>query len=319
MTHRTTSIVCLAAGCILAWLLWTYDVGPKSVWAEGGYHFAHHKRIVEDRAPSPYQYRILVPWVAQYAIGGVRAVTGGGERRAHDWVYPVVYIVLASGMYLSLARMLRLWYGEGKVALGVLLMALGSPLITDQYYFGPEFLLETTCWSLGIYAILKGRMGEACLVVLVASLNGERSCFLVLAMALMLMRERTFWHADLCAVWGMIWLLVFLGLRGLLGSREHITTLDWTWHHNTEWSSLARMARVLPLALGAPVFCALRGWRGAPRILLRTIPAMVCYIAAITVWGIWYESRIWWAMLPVTTALGLPALNLGEVDDGTSA
>ncbi|WP_298003338.1 MULTISPECIES: hypothetical protein [Anaerolinea] len=274
---------------------------------------ALHRQILEGSAPSPYQYRVLVPFLAE-AIFRVERLFFS------DWrAFALSYIVL-NGLALFFwlwagFALLRVWFRREYALIGTLFVAAVMPLTFYDHYFQPWSFWEALFYTLALLLMAQGRRGWLGLVVLLASLNRETGVLILPAFALTAVAgQRLFslrgWHwkhVGWLVLYALLWGGVFLGLRWLRPATAHVETLAQIWQFNIQPAHLFRAAVNWILFLGGFWLLAGVGYRRAPKFLQRAAWVLVFHLPLIVVWGYWQEVRM---LLPYAfsfVGLGLAA------------
>ncbi|BAJ64957.1 hypothetical membrane protein [Anaerolinea thermophila UNI-1] len=270
-----------------------------------------HRQIVQGSAPSPYQYRVLVPFLAEGLFRVERLFFP--DYRA----FALSYIVLNVGaLFLWLwagFRLLRVWYRTEYALIGTLFVAAVTPLTFYDHYFQPWSFWEAFFYILSLMLMAEGRWGWLAGVVLLASLNRETAVLILPAFALtMLAGERLFnlrgWQwtrAGWLALYALLWGGVFLALRGLRPATQPVETLAQIWQFNIQPAHLFRAGVNWVLFLGGFWLMAFLAYRRAPLFLQRAGWVLVFHLPLILVWGYWQEVRMLLPHAFVFVGLGL--------------
>jgi hypothetical protein len=164
-------------------------------------------------------------------------------------------------------------------------------------------LLETIFWLAALLLLDTGRAWWMVPLVFVATLNRETTVLLPLLVWLLTGRWRL--AGGLVAIWAV----TYGGLRLYYGDVPLHLTIAEIWHANT-------VEYVGSFLLGLALFgwipiLALRGYRTAPPFVRRAAWVAPPYLAAIAVFGIWREFRLFLPLLPL--AIPLVMNSLGEI------
>jgi hypothetical protein len=273
-----------------------------------------HHHIITGTAPSPYRYRILVPFVGELFTTASAVVLP--VRTSFLLVYGVYDLVAVFFLLASLFAWLRTWFTADQALIGVLFVAGTMPIALQNHYFQPWSLLEVGLLSTALIAIHRQRYWLLACLVALASLNKETAIFIPIAFLLtidakQLMNARSTEEWRPVVVFGalfLIWAIVFWGLRYVLGVAPHIQTIESVLAHNTTKDSLLRTLLNGSLFLGAWWIFALLGFRHAPQFIKRMIFIIPLYLITVLVWGVWYEVRLLMPLYPIIVPLGLSFL-----------
>lgn len=199
-----------------------FEIGSALEYIEDGPQWTRHMEVLEGTALSPWQYRVLAPWVNGLAIDAFQAA-GAQHPRASGflavrWVQNFLILGCAAWFYR------RLGLADGAVFLGVSLLALSmsqaiydSDLSTNTYFDVLFFLIA------GLLVLADRRLFVLPVVVL-AALNRETSALipaLILAGAMPAQGKGRFSGKILvlAAAGWVIFGAVFFSLRMALGER----------------------------------------------------------------------------------------------------
>lgn len=292
---RTPMLIAAWLGLVDAYLYVTLVMQPH--WDAGA---LLHASMSNGTAPSPYRYRILVPWLAE-ALSRVI-----GLERA----YVVFYFVVFPVALCSLLRLLRTWYSTSVALIGTLITASVLPLSFRDHFFQPATWLELVLmiWALQLLARPTVNLRWYAGVSIVAALNRETGVLLGLLLVAVTWpvapsRRRVTAIAALAPF--ATYALIRIN-RGIAPPAEH--------------DLLARNLHDVPTAalqvglFGAVlVFVALSAWRVAPRVCRRAAWIVPPYLALIGAFGVWRQVRLLVPLLPIV--LGIALTGLVALDD----
>jgi hypothetical protein len=309
-TGRTALAIILSVSAVLAYVYFR-QVGSPYL-AE---RLELHERIVRGTAESPYRYRVLVPFVADglfHTLGA--ALPAGKAFRLAYALCDLAAIVFLLGI---LHRYLRAWFSKDQALIGVLFVAATMPMALRDHYFQPWSVLDAALFTAGLLCIRDRRYGILALIVAAASLNRETAIFIPLAFLAAGVGGKGEDGADrpagakaalLFAGYLAIWAAVFFGLRLLLGAGPRIVTVEELLAGNTIEPAIFRTVVHLALIFGAFWIFAALGFRRAPEFVKRTVLLAPLYLAAVAVWGVWYEVRLLMPLYAIVVPLGLSFL-----------
>jgi hypothetical protein len=312
---RTFLTVALLLSVALALALTHYTVIDRPFLDA---RFQLHNQIIDGTAISPYRYRVLIPFAAEGLIGLLKTL-GLPAWRAFSLGYGLVEGGLITVLLASMFLYLRQWFGWGLSVGGVLAVAVVFPLTLLDQYLQPWTYLETALLALTLASARsrhKELLGAVC--VLLASLNRETGIFAALGYLLVTFDfERFFsglrvrrldvdWRSLLTgAGLGLIWLVVFLGLRAWRGSAAQILTMSELWAANTQPAALLKAGLNWLAFTGFLWMFALPGLRAAPVFFRRLAWLLPFYLLTVLAWGLWSEVRL---LLPLYVILLPPGL-----------
>lgn len=274
-----------------------------------------HNQIIAGTAPSPYRYRILVPFIGEALTQGLSVVLT--VKSSFLLAYAIYDMLSISFLLLVLFFYLRTWFSKEQALIGVLFVAGTIPIALQDHYFQPWSLLEAGLFSVSLVAIHRKYYWLLASLVVLASLNRETSLFIPVAFLLTIdvrslllnMRSKHEWKPILLFT-GLffIWAAVFWGLRHFLGSASHVETIEGLLARNTTRGSLFHTFANGILFLGVFWVFALMGFGHAPRLIKRVALIVLPYLLTVAVWGVWYEVRLLMPLYPVLVPLGLSFL-----------
>jgi hypothetical protein len=274
-----------------------------------------HNQIIAGTAPSPYRYRVLVPFAAE-ACSQALAVAMP-EKKAFLLAYAAFDVLAVFLLLAMLSLWSRQWFSREQALIGSLFVAATMPIALQDHYFQPWSLLEAVLFTAALPAIYHRRYGLLAGVVVLASLNRETAIFIPLAFLFTSLDVMRSWKSTRRIDWqpirmfcGMVllWGIVFLGLRYFRGSAVHVETIAGLLVRNTTVESLFRTLVHGSLFLGAFWLFALLGIRHAPRFLRQVSWIIPLYLVSVLLWGVWYEVRLLLPLYPILVPLGLAFL-----------
>ena len=269
-----------------------------------------HRRIIDGEAFSPYQYRVLVPFAAE---GFIRILSNLVSAKSAFLIAYGAYDLFAFGLLLfGLRSWLTRWFDEKLTFLALAYVGATLPIALQNHYYQPWSFIEAGLFCLGLSAIVARQYVALAAIVVIASLNRETALFLPLALLAFNWRSGRPDEARRGMLVGVallaVTLALFFGLRMMLGDAPREKTLAQILQHNLQPSSLAMTLVYTGLFLGPFWLFALRGRPAAPAPVRRLSIVVPLYAAAILVWGVWYEVRLWMPLYPILLALALSYL-----------
>lgn len=266
-----------------------------------------HSQIIQGNAPSPYRYRILVPFLCE-AIKNILSILID-THRAFLLAYVAFDLFAVFSALLSLFFWLRVWFSFEQALVGVLFTSSIIPVALRDHYFQPWSILEPAFLTIALLSIVKKHYLLLAFIVLISSLNRETALFIPLAFLLSNLQgfnePRGRRHLLLFGSFLSLWLAIFLGLRLYLGDAPHIETIEGLISKNTSPRGLCLALIHWGLFLGGFWIFAILGLRDAPHLLKRLSWLIPLYLVPILLWGIWYEVRLLMPLYPILIPLGL--------------
>jgi hypothetical protein len=277
-----------------------------------------HHAIVAATAPSPYRYRVLIPFVGDALTAVLAPATG--RVAAFVWAYLAIEAVAFALLMLVLYRYLRSWFGASHALIGVLFVAATLPTALADHYYQPWSLLKPALVAAGLLLARAGRHVALAFLVLVATLNRETALYIPLLylatridVAAIVRHRRPPRAATLgwFVLYAGIWLGVMLALRAWRGPAPHAHALAEILAVNLRPENTLRLLINLSLFFGFFWFLVLFGLRRADPFLRRAAATVPLYLALVVLWGRWYEVRLLMPLYPVLVPLGLAYLAPG--------
>jgi len=276
---------------------------------------AVHNAIIEGEIQSPYRYRILTPYAMEPSINLLENLTS--EKNAFLASYGAHGFLMISLFLIILARYLKNWFCDNQVLIGVLFVASVLALPLTNPVFQPWGLTETVFFTLSLLLMLWKRYVPLGIVLVFAALNKETSIVIPITFLLVnldiasfhskesLKKVQTWRPFILFAIYMAIWAAVYFLLRALLGDAEHVHTLEWLWHVNTQRNTLIHAAVNVSLFMGAFWIFAILGVKKSPQFIRRAALVTLVYIPAVMLYGVWYEVRLLMPLYPLIIPLGM--------------
>jgi hypothetical protein len=290
------AVFCAAAA--VTSLDYSFHAGENTLLARRGFH----QGILNSTANAPERYRVLIPAIVEGPIRAFARVMP--YEHAFDRAYAIFYFLAIVLMLWSIYAYLTEWFTDDQALVGALLVACTIRITIRQHDWAPGSYLEPSFFSIGLLLILRDRPWWFVAVVAVASLSRETGIFLALLYAVAApFNRRTLWTTLAClAVSGA----VFLGVRFVLGGAERYWTLGRVLETNLSQPFLALFN--ISMLLGAVWIFAALGFARAPAFVRRAAVVIPIYLAAIAVWGIWWEVRLLMPLYPLVLPLALSYL-----------
>lgn len=256
-----------------------------------------HRGIIAGTADSPYRYRLLSAWIVQ-------PFAGDGSDLAIAQSYILAYFLFVPAMMLAVYVWMRCWVKEVLALLSIILLAAYFPLMYEVWGISLYSVLEIIFLCVGLLILrAKPRYWTVSffLIVILATLNRETAVLLPLIFALTEIdswRRSSYWLR--LGAFGCAWLIVFAGLRLILGAAPNDVSIATAWQLNTaggwwSWKAMLKNLFFLPIWISYGLQI-----RRAPIFLQRLIPACLVYLVLFVVFGFWEEVRLLLPLLILT-------------------
>ena len=256
------------------------------------------RALTDFEAPKPFQPRVLVPLLGSWLDLAVGRVIGLRS------IYRVLDFIACFGTLVTFSRLLRKTTALPNPQFGSLLLLY--PMLWNYCVFGrllyPYDIPAILFFTLGLLAIAERRWHLFYVVFVVGGLNRETICFLTVA--------------YVASAWGKVafrtllghvslQLALFAGLKLALGwvfAENEGSTVGFLLQRNlTALTSVNIDTARLALAFGLLwVFIPL-AWRKLPSFHRRLLWVVPAFVAAMTVFGLLSELRIYSELLPIVT------------------
>ncbi len=272
-----------------------------------------HNQIISGVAPSPYRYRVLVPFTEEFIIKALSTVSS--TKSAFLTSYALYDFAAIFFLLFMLLLWLKTWFTQEQALIGTLFTAGTMPMVLQNHYFQPWSLLEAGLFSAALLLIYQKRHFLLAILVALASMNRETAIFIPLAFLTtinfkaFLKHKNIDWRSILffCGLI-LIWASVFLGVRYLRGDAPHVETIRSLISINTAKGSLSKTFVNIILFLGGMWVFAFRGFKYSPRIIQSFAMIIPIYLFTIIIWGVWYEVRLLMPLYPILLPMGLSFL-----------
>lgn len=270
-----------------------------------------HQEIISGQAPSPYQYRLLVPFAGE----GLFRVFGIVLPQRYAFGLAYVFLDLSGIFFLLVGvfKILEQWFRREYALLGSLFCAAVLPVTFFEHYYQPWSFWEAALYSFGLWLVSKNRRVWLGGIVFLASINRETGLILAAAFFVISFHFQTFKESR-AANWQTIkwtglyfgiWALVFISLRLIRPASSEVESIAQIFQHNIQPVFLAKTALNLMLFLGAFWLLAVKGWRNSPKFLRRAAWVLPAHFVLILIYAYWSEVRVLMPHYPVLIGLGL--------------
>lgn len=252
-----------------------------------------HQQIVDSDGPSPYRFRILVPFVED----SVLSLLGRTNEHLAD-IYDVTAWVCLVTAFVLLFVVLRERFTDVASLAVVLLMLATMPIALRDHYFQPWSWLELVLCSAALWCLAdRDRWWWLLLVTVVATLNRETGMLLPLLAAgawWVWHRRQREWELLRVAVASAVAGVATYGLIRLWRgdapdsiSREQLDRLNELGHRLAVQNAAILLLGPLLLAV---VGLVRHGWarRWGSAWTWWAVP----YLASVAIYGVWHEVRL---------------------------
>ncbi len=283
---------------------------------------ATHQGVLTHTADVPERFHVLVPFAVEAAIRP--AATLMPHEKAVGRVYAVYYFAALWGLLFALFTYLTLWFSGEEAMIGTLVVAdtirvalrqgeyIGQAPIPSAAVFAPHSILEPTLIAVALMFIVRRRRAWLAVLVAVAALNSEAALLIPLIfLAGAGVTKRT---VAAAAGYTALALAAMLAVRLWSGGTWVSTPFAETWRMNV--AQLPTVAINVMLFLGGVWLLALFGFPRAPAFLRRVAIGVPVCIAAVAVWGFWWDVRLLMPLYPMVVPLALGAMKATPLAEG---
>lgn len=270
-----------------------------------------HRAVLEGKIDSPYQYRVLVPFLTEWIGMALMKFFRTGYEYAFVGSYFIVRSLFAAFSIAAVFSFLRRWFPAWTALSGSLLFALLIWFCMKDFGRQTWSLLEPGLICTGLLAFLGRRWFIYISCILIGSLNKETILLLpLMGLALAWLDPEASRDSRLKkgAVAGiLLYAALYLTLRWLRPEAEHIHSFAERWAHNLQGRQLAKTAFHWLAILGPAWWLVVRGFRSAPDALRSLWPVLLIYLALMFYYAKWYEIRLLLSVCPILIAYLLSA------------
>ena len=274
--------------------------------------FELHNSIIHATALSPYNFRILVPFTAEFFIRIVQSLGTITNTTSFHYVYATFNLLMINLFLFTSFYFFRLWHNSVLSLIGVLFCFVLLPLALRDHYFQPWSLLELNLYLFAsIFAYKRKIVPVICLSV-IACLNRETGVFVPLLFLITNLNTtskiKTLLksNAKLLLITILVSLLsvgILFAIRQYQGSKPHVISISGVLKENL----LTIQYALIHIMFFGGIFWyfAVKGWGLADRFTKRLTIFFAVYLIPILIFGIWRELRMIMPVYPVLISLGL--------------
>ena len=167
--------------------------------------------VIDNTYGAPGTYRVLVPYVFDWLVRTIRIEP--------STLWHLSRLVLLFASYVAFHWYLRTWLPTGAAVMGTAIVAALLPLTFTNSWAHPDHFAELLLFTLAAAAIAREQDALFGVLLAIAALNRETSVFLVLLY--LLVRPLTAAHRWRTVSFGLLWAVVFVGLRVWRGFEQY--------------------------------------------------------------------------------------------------
>ena len=297
--------------CALVLSYTYYYVVEKPLFAD---RYILHMQIIQGNAPSPYQYRVLIPFIADTFTHLFELILP--MQYSFTLAYIILNVIAISLLLMSAYALLSCWYHWQYALIGTLFISSVVTLTYFEHYYQPWSFWEAAFYTLALYLMVNGQKGWLILVVTLAVLNRETGILILPAFFFTSVvgesmnrlddyhKPELFWFL----LYGIIGVVILLAVHLLRPADRSLETVTQIFANNIAISNLAKALLNWGLFLGIFWVFAIYGYPKAPIFFRRTILVFIIHIPLILIWGYWREVRMLIPHYIALIGLGLAVL-----------
>ncbi|MCK4798086.1 MAG: hypothetical protein KAT05_11935 [Spirochaetes bacterium] len=274
-----------------------------------------HKDILNKTAPSPYRYRILVPYTIELVIKFLTCFIS--YTYAFLLSYFLFNFITFSLMLITIFLFLNYFFTTEQSFIGTLITCSTMPIVFRNHYFQPWSFLEVVFFTLSLILIYKNNILLLFFLMIIGTLNRETTLFIpfiylfvnINLINIIKIKKINLKNNSKYFIYFFLliitWIFIYFSLRYLQGFTEHIHTIKDIWIKNTTKKHLTRAIINNSLFLGIIWIYIILGFKKAPNFIKNTSFILPIYFLLILIYGIWYEVRLLMPLYPIFISLGL--------------
>lgn len=296
-------VLLLISTSLMVWYMHFREIDiPKQVSRA-----ALHSQIIDKTAPSPYRYRILVPYAAETLAKFASPVLG--EQRALLAAYGLIEAAAIVSLILILYKFFMCFFTPVPSLVGALIANLSLVVALRDHYFQPWSLVNAVVFALAAILLHKRKMIPFAVIVFVAAMNRETSILLpFLYLATRARRDQAAKSMLTFVFFSALWCGGYLLVRHLQGGAPFIYSLSAILDKNLTPKYLGFMSLNLLFFLGFAWMFAFRGFGTAPPFIKRLALFVPLYLILVLIFGVWKEVRLLMPLYPVVIPAALSFL-----------
>lgn len=279
------------------------------------YRLQIHNEVLDSSAVTPYRYRILMPFLCNFLFRLNAIILPEDIAFLFSYWFCQLSAIL---LFIALMyRYLNLWFPRIYALVGILFIGGMMPIALKDHFYAPWSLLEPALFTLALLLMVRKRTILLGVIVAIATLNRETALFIPILFFLTtadlqdaILQRRSIPRQQLLffTIYLAIWLVVFVGMRLILGSGPPAITLSETVERNFSLGGILKTSVNGLLFMGAYWLFAALGYKYADRFVQRSALIVPLFLIPVAIWGLWYEVRLLMPLYPILIPLGLSFL-----------
>jgi hypothetical protein len=252
-----------------------------------------HSQILQHTSTSPYQYRILQPWLVSGLVSLNLLPTKYEFLIGYAGIrFACIFITLLATWYFS-----RRYMHKNIALAGSLILAAIIPYTYAHYFYQPTSILELAAFALGFVLIVKDKWQWLAVLIFFSTFNRETMVFLAAYYVLFHWKTDKTGLSQLLArsfVLLLAWLMPFWGLRLLWPASETVgSIIDYIRYNiTTKFLAIEVGLIVLPFLMIAVVYP-----KSKPKEMLRCMLLVPAWLVICFLFSQMNETRYYLPML----------------------
>lgn len=268
---------------------------------------ALHAQIINQQAPSPYRYRLLVPVLAE----GTAAILNPllGRENAVFAAYALLEMLAVVGLALMLHALFVAFFDPPAAAAGALFANLSMVVAMRDHYFQPWSPVCALLFAAAALLLYKNKTALFAVLVAVGALTRETTVLLVPMYFFIFAGKDNYRSTALRSLLLlMMWSGIYMTVRNFQGSAPYVHQISDILSKNLEGRNLFIAAVNITLFMGIFWVFIFKGFYRAPPFIRRLALYVPFYMVLFLVFGVWKEVRLLMPLYPVLIPLGLSYL-----------
>jgi hypothetical protein len=262
-----------------------------------------HTKIIANEYVSPWVYRILMPFLAEFLM---RSHVANGVYAA----YTILHMFLIPATLLTLFEWLRLFTSPVQAFGACLMFAFFLPFIfLTNYGIGAWSFAEVLFLCLALLLLQSPlrrdvRYVSIAVLTVIASLNRSSAVLIPLAYGILYFDYKKWFDKRLLLeifILLVLWFMTLTSIRWVRGYSPPMATFPGNIHYSLTGLlpvTIVNNVLILPFWLLAIV-----RWHYTHPAIKRWAILILFYIFAVFIFGVWNEVRLWMPLFPIALAI----------------
>tara|TARA_A100001011_G_scaffold240255_1_gene248244 strand:+ start:5496 stop:6497 length:1002 start_codon:yes stop_codon:yes gene_type:complete len=303
-------LLCVNLGIILT-ILYTYMVSIKFL----DFRIELHSEIINNEASSPYNFRILVPYLNEFFIKLFSPFFDFTYKQFFVFSYAFFDFLFYTLFLILLYIFLKIWHKHIYAIIGLLFCSVTITTTFFYHYFQPWSIVESSFFILAFILVYNKRFYWLIPLTIFSSLNRVTGIFipiifLITQLDFKSLLKLSFGSFDnkILMKTSFLFLISFLTIilvRYLRGNVSHVYTIFEIFKLNIEIQNIIIAFVFNILFAGIWWLLAFKGLKIMDEFHLRLSVVFIIYLIPLLIFGIWKEVRLLMPFYPLVISLGL--------------